>query len=234
MIFRRNREETAPEVEAAEELPAAAPPQAPVAAGEGVPAATGEAGISVLSSEVIMEGNLVSGGELVVDGTIHGAVQAARITIDTNGAISGQVVAQEVVVRGRVIGPICGVRVHLVPGAQVEGDVLSQSIVVEDGAFIDGQIRHSDDPLGEWQQMWYGEEATEEEVTPEATAESYTPAADAADYVHPLRQTEEPAEETVEKPATETAARIPFTFAPAPEPSAEDETDEDEKKEEKE
>ena len=120
-------------------------------------------GASVLTADVVMEGNLVTSGDLQLDGTLHGSVQATRIIIDASGAVSGQVVAEEVIIHGRVIGPICGVRVHLAPGAQVEGDVLSQSIVVEDGAFIDGQIRHSDDPLGEWQQLWYGEEEEAEE-----------------------------------------------------------------------
>ena len=122
-------------------------------------------GTSVLTADVVMEGNLLTNGDLQLEGTLHGSVQARRIVIDATGEINchgGYVVAEEVIIHGRVIGPICGVRVHLAPGAQVEGDVLNQSIVVEDGAFIDGQIRHSEDPLGEWQQMWYDEEAAEE------------------------------------------------------------------------
>ena len=204
MIFRKSREENAAE-QAAE--PPSSHPDVPEAEGDATPEAVGEAGISVLTADVVMEGNLVTSGELLLDGTIHGAVQAARITIDTNGAINGQVVATEVLVRGRVIGPICGVRVHLVPGAQVEGDVMSQSIVVEDGAFIDGQIRHSEDPLGEWQQMWYGEEGVEgeEEASSEVGAaddamEGYAPP---ADYLRPATPAEEPAEEAVEESSSE-------------------------------
>ncbi len=193
MIFRRHKEEGTSAPETPET--AAAQPEASQPAAEATPETGGEAGISVLTSDVIMEGNLVTSGELLLDGTIHGAVQAARVTIDTNGAVNGQVVATEVLVRGRVIGPICGARVHLVPGAQVEGDVLSQSIVVEDGAYIDGQIRHSEDPLGEWQQMWYGEEAeageeaaTEASGVSEDTEATYAPT---ADYLRPAPAAEE-------------------------------------------
>ena len=154
MIFRK------PKVEEAQPLPEENEPKAAQQHEQAPPPVTagGETSASVLTADVVMEGNLVTSGELLLNGTVHGAVQASRIVVDVNGAVNGQVVAEEIIIRGRVIGPICGVRVHLQPGAQVEGDVMSHSIVVEDGAFIDGQIRHSDDPLGEWQQMWYGEE----------------------------------------------------------------------------
>ncbi len=152
MIFRKHNRD--------EERQEPAEPQTPAADAENVtPHSVG--GASLLTADVVMEGNLVTSGDLHLDGTLHGSVQAAHVVIDTSGAVNGQVVAEEVTIHGRVIGPICGVRVHLAPGAQVEGDVLSQSIVVEDGAFIDGQIRHSEDPLGEWQQIWYGEEHAE-------------------------------------------------------------------------
>ena len=161
MIFRKHKKEEENRQEGPEpqmHMDDAATPAQPVG------------GASLLTADVVMEGNLVTSGDLQLDGTLHGSVQARRIVIDTTGAVNGHVVAEEVVIHGQVIGPICGVRVHLAPGAQVEGDVLSQSIVVEDGAFIDGQIRHSEDPLGEWQQMWYGDEV--EDVSEEETSEN--------------------------------------------------------------
>jgi cytoskeletal protein CcmA (bactofilin family) len=158
MIFRKNRpENTASGKPAAEPAPTQEAGPQPAEAAPAAQVATG-AGQSILTSDVVMEGNLVTSGDLYLDGTVHGAVQAQKVVVDSNGAVSGQLVAQEVEIRGRVIGPICAVRVRLVPGAQVEGDVMSQSLSVDEGAFIDGQIRHSEDPLGEWQQMWYGEE----------------------------------------------------------------------------
>ena len=182
MIFRKNRPE-----DAAQENTAEAPAAMHEAVAEQsveMPTATGTTGTqSILTSDVVMEGNLVTSGDLHLDGTVHGAVQAQRVVVDTNGAVSGQVVAQEVEIRGRVIGPICAVRVKLVPGAQVEGDVMSQSISVDEGAYIDGQIRHSDDPLGEWQQMWYGEEAHDlaSYLRPEKTAGETETAEDTSD-----------------------------------------------------
>ncbi len=174
MIFRKNKPENmSPQAHAQPEQPPAAEQPVPDVAEQHAspmpmeqPASMAHGNTSVLTSDVVMEGNLLTSGELHLDGTVHGAVQASRVIIDVNGAVNGQVVAQEIVVRGRAIGPICGVRIELAPGAQVQGDVISQSIVVQDGAFIDGQIRHSEDPLGEWQQMWHDAEADAQEAVP--------------------------------------------------------------------
>jgi cytoskeletal protein CcmA (bactofilin family) len=39
--------------------------------------------------------------------------------------------------------------VHLYPGAHVEGDVINESISIDNGAYIYGSIRRSEDPLSE-------------------------------------------------------------------------------------
>ncbi len=117
------------------------------------------AGPSILTSDLALEGNLATNGELQIDGTVHGSVRASACIVEANGAVHGPIVAEDVFIRGRVIGPICGVHVTVVAGGHVEGDVLNQSIAIENGAYIDGKIRRSEDPMGEWQQMWYGEEA---------------------------------------------------------------------------
>ena len=58
-------------------------------------------------------------------------------------------VAEEVLVRGRIIGPIRGIHVHVYAGGHIEGDVVNETISIDNGAYIDGAIRRSDDPLAE-------------------------------------------------------------------------------------
>jgi len=123
------------------------------------------AGPSILTADLILEGNLATNGELQIDGTVHGAVQASVCIIEANGVVHGSVMAEEVFIRGRVIGPICGVRVTVVAGAHVEGDILNQSIAIENGAYVDGKIKRSEDPMGDWQRMWYGEEGEPQQLT---------------------------------------------------------------------
>jgi cytoskeletal protein CcmA (bactofilin family) len=104
---------------------------------------------SYIGQDVVVEGSLVSAGELHVDGTVHGNARAQAVVIDRHGAVHGEVVGEEVLVRGRVIGPIRGIHVHLFPGAHVEGDVINESISIDNGAYIYGSIRRSEDPLAE-------------------------------------------------------------------------------------
>jgi cytoskeletal protein CcmA (bactofilin family) len=104
---------------------------------------------SYVGQDVVVEGSLVSAGELHIDGTVHGNARAQAVVIDRHGAVHGEVAGEEVLVRGRVIGPIRGVHVHLYPGAHVEGDVINESISIDNGAYIYGSIRRSEDPLAE-------------------------------------------------------------------------------------
>lgn len=104
---------------------------------------------TTIASEVIIEGHLVTNGEIQIDGTINGDVRARVCIVDANGVIHGEVYAEEVLVRGRVIGPIRGIHVHILAGGHVEGDVINETLSVENGAYIDGKIRRSEDPLSE-------------------------------------------------------------------------------------
>jgi cytoskeletal protein CcmA (bactofilin family) len=69
--------------------------------------------------------------------------------VDMQGVVEGEVAAEEVFVRGRIIGPIRGVHVHLHAGAHVEGDVINETISIENGAYIYGTVRRSEDPLAQ-------------------------------------------------------------------------------------
>jgi cytoskeletal protein CcmA (bactofilin family) len=106
-------------------------------------------GPSILTEDVVIEGNLISGGELQIDGTVNGDVRAHAVVVDAQGVIHGEVVAEEVLVRGRIIGPIRGIHVHVYAGGHIEGDVINETISIDNGAYIDGTIRRSEDPLGE-------------------------------------------------------------------------------------
>jgi len=104
-------------------------------------------GPSILTGDLVIDGNLVSSGDVQVDGTINGDVRARSVVVDFNGVVHGEVAAEEVIVRGRVIGHIRGIHVHVFSGGHVEGDVLSETISIDHGAYIDGKIHRADDPL---------------------------------------------------------------------------------------
>jgi cytoskeletal protein CcmA (bactofilin family) len=109
----------------------------------------GQAGPSIISADVVIDGSLVTAGELQIDGTVNGSVRAHSCVVDMQGVVQGEIVAEEVYVRGRVIGPIRGNHVQLHAGAHVEGDVINQTIAIENGAYIYGSIRRSENPMSE-------------------------------------------------------------------------------------
>lgn len=102
---------------------------------------------SVISNGVTVEGNIVTPGEIQVDGTVKGEIRAHTCFVDQLGLVHGRILAEEVLVHGRVIGPIHGVRVQLYSGAHVEGDIINETVAVETGAFVQGAIRRVDNPL---------------------------------------------------------------------------------------
>jgi cytoskeletal protein CcmA (bactofilin family) len=123
-------------------------------------------GPSILTQDLLVDGNINSAGELQIDGTVNGTVRARACMVDMQGVIHGEIIAEDVMVRGRVIGPIRGLRVHLFPGAHVEGDVITASIAIENGAYIYGSIRRSDDPLSEFPTQAYDQPEPDAERDP--------------------------------------------------------------------
>ncbi|MGF7160429.1 cytoskeletal protein CcmA (bactofilin family) [Rhodoligotrophos appendicifer] len=105
------------------------------------------AGPTIITSDVIIEGKLITSGELQIDGTLHGDIRAASVVVDSNGSIRGEVVAEEIVVRGRIIGPLHAIHIHIYADAHVEGDIVHETISIENGAFIEGSIHRAEDPI---------------------------------------------------------------------------------------
>lgn len=104
---------------------------------------------SVISAELIVKGTLISAGDVQVEGKIDGDIRAAGLVIGEKAIIVGDIYAEEAVVRGRVEGSIRARRVQLCATCHVEGNVLHESLAVENGAFFEGNCRHTDNPLAD-------------------------------------------------------------------------------------
>ncbi len=108
---------------------------------------------SIIGSDLTVMGNVVSKGEVQVDGEIQGDVHCASLVVGEKAQITGGIVAEDVVVRGRVMGSIRGMRVTLQSSSHVEGDIFHQSLAIEQGAFFEGKSRRSDDPTAGVQKL---------------------------------------------------------------------------------
>ena len=102
---------------------------------------------SVLSSDLLITGNLKTTGDIQVEGQVEGDIRAHLLTVGEGATVKGEVVADDVVVNGRVVGRVRGLKVRLTSTARVEGDIIHKTIAIESGAHFEGSVQRQDDPL---------------------------------------------------------------------------------------
>jgi cytoskeletal protein CcmA (bactofilin family) len=102
-----------------------------------------EGSLSIIAAGVRIAGDIESQGTLKIDGQIDGSVLNARqVMLGRDGAINGNVSADEVVVGGTIEGSVhARTRLELQSSAAVHGDIETKSIVVLEGAKINGVVR---------------------------------------------------------------------------------------------
>lgn len=103
---------------------------------------------SIIGADLSITGNVISKGEIQIDGEIQGDIHCTSLIVGEKAIISGGIVSEDVVIRGKVLGSIRGVRVTLQTTSHVEGDIYHQSLAVEQGAFFEGISRRAEDPIG--------------------------------------------------------------------------------------
>ena len=104
---------------------------------------------SIISADLVVNGTLISTGDIQIDGRVEGDVRSAGLVIGDKAFIHGEIMAEEVTVRGRVQGSIRARKVLLCSTSHVEGNILHEAFAVETGAFFEGNCRHADNPLAE-------------------------------------------------------------------------------------
>jgi len=102
---------------------------------------------SIISSDLTVNGNLTSAGEIQVDGRVEGDIRCANLAIGDKASIHGEIVTDQVTVRGRVHGTIRARKVLLAATCHVEGNLLYENFAVEPGGHFEGNCRHSENPL---------------------------------------------------------------------------------------
>ncbi len=107
----------------------------------------GRSAPSIISTDLLVQGTLISQGDMQIDGTVEGDIRSVTLMIGNGSTVKGEIVAEEVVVRGRVEGRIRARRVQLDATAVVVGDILQEQLTVAAGATFEGSCRRSNDPL---------------------------------------------------------------------------------------
>lgn len=99
---------------------------------------------SILSPDLTIEGNLVSDGDIQLDGRVTGDIHTRKLTVGAKAHVAGAILAEEVRVAGSVDGEITAIAVQLTASAKVSGDINHDSLAIEAGAFVQGLCRRMD------------------------------------------------------------------------------------------
>jgi cytoskeletal protein CcmA (bactofilin family) len=87
-----------------------------------------------INSGLTIKGDLKTDGELQIDGQILGNVSCGHLVIGKDGAVRGDIKADEAVIRGKTNGVIRARRVMLQESARVVGDIFHERMSMEEGA----------------------------------------------------------------------------------------------------
>jgi len=94
---------------------------------------------SLLSSDLIIIGDIKTDGEVQIDGRLDGNVSASKVTIGEHGAVNGKIVSSIVHIRGKVTGKIDALSIELTETANVQAELIQDKLVIANGAFFDGK-----------------------------------------------------------------------------------------------
>lgn len=98
---------------------------------------------SVISQDTNILGNIITDGYIDIDGNMEGNVKCTEITLRQNGVITGDIIAETANLYGKVKGLVKAKNVFLYKTCNIEGVVMHESIAIEDGAYVDGQLKRS-------------------------------------------------------------------------------------------
>lgn len=94
---------------------------------------------SLIAENVSLEGDLVSDGDVQLDGAVQGDVKVGHLSIGETGQLEGAITADAVEIRGRVVGTITANAVRLYATARVEGDLTHVQLAIDAGAQFVGR-----------------------------------------------------------------------------------------------
>ncbi len=99
-------------------------------------------GQTVISANVTIKGEIHSGDDIVIEGTVEGTVHGQRsVVVGPSGKVRADIEAEVIEIQGHVRGNLTArERAYLGNGARVEGDIRTRRLVVEENAYISGRV----------------------------------------------------------------------------------------------
>jgi cytoskeletal protein CcmA (bactofilin family) len=97
--------------------------------------------VTIVGAGARLEGNVVSAGNLRIDGQVKGQINAdGDVTLSPQSQVEADIRAQNVSVGGKFKGNlIVKGKAHLARGGRIDGNITSKTLVVEEGGIFHGQ-----------------------------------------------------------------------------------------------
>ncbi len=99
---------------------------------------------SVIGSDLTIVGDLVSTGDIKIDGRIDGNITCRTLTLGEQPVINSAIAAETVRICGTFSGQVEANKVVLTKDAKVTGDIAQEILEIESGAVLEGNIRRLD------------------------------------------------------------------------------------------
>ena len=96
---------------------------------------------SIIASDVKITGDLITEGDIQMDGTVVGDVKSRTLTIGEDAQVEGSIAAKDLRVFGAVVGQVEAESVALSKNAKVMGDITHHNLSIEQGATLEGNLR---------------------------------------------------------------------------------------------
>ena len=98
---------------------------------------------SIISSDMVVTGNIFSDGDIQLDGRLEGDVCSRNLTIGKKATVNGNITGDDIRISGIVNGEITAKMVLLTATARVTGNINHDSLSIEAGAYLQGLCKQT-------------------------------------------------------------------------------------------
>ena len=95
---------------------------------------------SIIGAGVTITGDLVSEGDIKVDGRVDGNITCRTLTLGVDPVVNSSITADTVRICGTFNGEVRAAKVVLTKDARVTGRILQETLEMEKGAVLEGSV----------------------------------------------------------------------------------------------
>ena len=96
--------------------------------------------LSVIGADVRIVGDIITQGEMQIDGQLDGDITCARLVVGEGARLTGTIRAETLRIHGQLNGSVFATAVIIARSAEVVGDITHETVEIEAGARLEGRL----------------------------------------------------------------------------------------------